>query len=314
MGKAERNRLQNAREKIAAQQAAAKRAETRRRALIAGGSVLAVLVIVVVLVIVKTSGGGSAGKSSSGSTAATASANTPVATSVSQKIASVPAATLDKVGAGVAYPAAGGIYPNAIQTVKSPPAILKSNGKPQVVYVGADYCPYCAAERWALTVALSRFGTFSNLSLIHSSSTDVYPNTPTLSFYKSSYTSKYVVFNTTEAQTVTHATLQPLTALDKTLMATYDAPPYVPSGYNGSFPFVDFGNQYVIDGASYNPQTLAKLTWQQVAADLSNPNSTVAKAIDGTANHITAAICKITGGQPGNVCTSPGVTAAAGSI
>jgi thiol-disulfide isomerase/thioredoxin len=311
MGKAERNRLQNAREKIAAQQAAAKRAETRRRALIAGGSVLAVLLIVVVLVIVKTSGGRPAGKSSS---AATASANTPVATSVSQKIASVPAATLDKIGAGVAYPAPGGIYPNAIQTVKSPPAILKSNGKPQVVYVGADYCPYCAAERWALTVALSRFGTFSNLSLIHSSSTDVYPNTPTLSFYKSSYTSKYVVFSTTEAQTVTHATLQPLTALDKTLMATYDAPPYVPAGYNGSFPFVDFGNQYVIDGASYNPQTLAKLTWQQVAADLSNPNSAVAKAIDGTANHITAAICKITGNQPGNVCTSPGVTAAAGSI
>ncbi|MHB1433903.1 MAG: DUF929 family protein [Streptosporangiaceae bacterium] len=312
MGKAERNRLQNAREKIAAQQAAAKRAETRRRTLIAGGSVLAVLVIVVVLVIVKASGGSSASKSSS---AATASANTPVATSVSQKIASVPAATLDKIGAGLVYPAAGGIYPNAIQTVKSPPAILKSNGKAQVVYVGADYCPYCAAERWALTVALSRFGTFSNLSLIHSSSTDVYPSTPTLSFYKSSYTSKYVVFSTTEAQTVTHATLQPLTALDKTLMATYDAPPYVPSSqYDGSFPFVDFGNQYVIDGASYNPQTLAKLSWQQIAADLSNPNSTVAKAIGGTANHITAAICKITGNQPGNVCTSPGVTAAAGSI
>jgi hypothetical protein len=36
----------------------------------------------------------------------------------------------------------------------------------------------------------------------------------------------------------------------------------------------------------------------------------VAKAIDGTANVITAAICDITGNQPSSVCTAPGVTAA----
>ena len=64
--------------------------------------------------------------------------------------------------------------------------------------MGAEYCPYCAAERWAMAVALSRFGTFSNLRLIHSSSADIYPNTPTLSFYKSSYTSKYVQFTPVE--------------------------------------------------------------------------------------------------------------------
>ena len=55
--------------------------------------------------------------------------------------------------------------------------------------MGAEYCPYCAAERWAMAVALSRFGTFSDLRLIHSSSADIYPNTPTLSFYRSSYAS-----------------------------------------------------------------------------------------------------------------------------
>jgi hypothetical protein len=40
----------------------------------------------------------------------------------------------------------------------------------------------------------------------------------------------------------------------------------------------------------------------------------VAKSALGAANFITAAICKMTGGQPGNVCTSSGVTQAAGHL
>jgi hypothetical protein len=32
-----------------------------------------------------------------------------------------------------------------------------------MLYIGAEYCPYCAAERWPLVMALSKFGTFSNL-------------------------------------------------------------------------------------------------------------------------------------------------------
>jgi hypothetical protein len=41
-----------------------------------------------------------------------------------------------------------------------------------------------------------------------------------------------------------------------------------------------------------------------------DPSSPVGKDIDGAANIITAAICKVTHGQPRNVCTSAGVTAA----
>lgn len=307
MSKAARIREQSAREKIAAQQASARRADQRRKIMIAGGSVAVVLALVIVLVIVKLAGG-------SGSQAGTSGANTNVAASVSHKIATVPAAALDKVGAGLAYPAPGSIYPNAIKTIKTAGPLLTSNGKPEIVYVGGEYCPYCAAERWALSVALSRFGTFSGLRLIRSSSTDVDPSTATLSFYKATYQSKYVTFAPTEAQDVNRAPLQPPTALDKSLMAKYDAPPYVPSSYSGSFPFVDFGNRYVIDGASYDPAVLAGLTWQQIAADLAKPSSTVAQAIDGTANHITAAICKMTNNQPGAVCTSTGVTSASRSI
>ena len=41
---------------------------------------------------------------------------------------------------------------------------LTADGKPEVLYVGAEYCPFCAAERWPVVVALSRFGTWSGLS------------------------------------------------------------------------------------------------------------------------------------------------------
>ena len=60
----------------------------------------------------------------------------------------------------------------------------------------------------------------------------------------------------------------------------------------------------MISGASYNPGVLDGLSWSTIAADLSNPNSPVAKAVDGTANYITAAICKMTGNQPASACTA----------
>jgi len=308
MGKAERNRQQSAREKIAAQQASARQADQRRKALAVTGSIVAVLAVVIALVVVKSLGGDTANASGANTASST------VAGSVSHDIASVPATTLDQVAAGPAYPARGSTYPHAIRTISPAGALLTGNGKPEVVYVGAEYCPFCAAERWALSVALSRFGSFSGLRLIHSSSTDTDPNTPTLSFYKARYTSRYLTFLTTEAQTVSKAPLQPLTSLDKTLMAKYDVPPYVPAGYNGSYPFVDFGNRYVIDGASYDPALLANLTWRQIGTDLAKPSSTIGQAIDAAANHITAAICKITSNEPRDVCTSTGVTSASGSI
>jgi hypothetical protein len=50
------------------------------------------------------------------------------------------------------------------------------------------------------------------------------------------------------------------------------------------------------------------------AGAMHDPTSKVGKDIDGAANMITAAICKLTHGQPRNVCTSAGVAAASRSI
>ncbi len=152
MGKAERIRAANARERIAAQQAAAQRAEARKRMFLAGGSVLAVIVVVLGLIIWKSS-------TSSSSAATGTQGTTAEASLVTKQITSVPVSTLNAVGKGTNV---GALIPTTGQ-----PA-LTSGGKPQVdLQLGAEYCPYCAAERWGMVVALSRFGTFSNLSLIH---------------------------------------------------------------------------------------------------------------------------------------------------
>jgi Domain of unknown function (DUF929) len=176
--------------------------------------------------------------------------------------------------------------------------------------MGAEYCPFCAAERWAMIVALSRFGTFSGLTTIHSAAAngagtaEPDPNTPTWTFLNTSYTSQYLTFTPIELQTNipdpstgTYTTLQKPTAAQNALITKYD-------GSNQSIPFIDFGNNYVISGASYDAGTLAGLSWSTIATDLSNPNSTVAKAVDGTANYITAAICKMTNNQPASACTA----------
>jgi thiol-disulfide isomerase/thioredoxin len=302
MGKAERNRRQSAQEKIAAQRAAAHRAERRRQGLIFGGSLIVVVAIVIAFIVIKVAGGNSTAQAGAASPSGTV-----LPASVIKDVTTVPASTLDAVGPGTTYK-------SAIQKISNGTP-LTSGGKPEVVYVGAEYCPFCAAERWAMTTALSRFGTFTGLRGIHSSSTDVNPNTPTLTFYKASYTSKYLVFSSTEAQTVTRASLQTPSTLDNQLMSKYDVPPYVPSAqYDGSFPFVDFGNQYVINGASFDPKVLAGKSWAQVAAALKDPSSPIAKSADGAANLITAAICKITNQAPASVCNSAGVRAASGVI
>jgi hypothetical protein len=185
---------------------------------------------------------------------------------------------------------------------------LASNGLPNILYMGAEYCPYCAAERWPMIVALSRFGTFSNLGTTHSSSSDVYPNTQTFSFHGSSYTSKYIVFTPVEEYTNIpnssgYTTLDIPTATEQSLMSTYDAPPYVSSSEQGSIPFIYFAGKYLIVGATYSPQVLQNQTYQSIANALSNPKSTIAQGVLGAANNLTATICKLTNNQPSSACT-----------
>ena len=283
--------------RIAAQRAAEQATVRKRRLYLAGGSIIAVIAVVVAFVLASSNGGSSG--AAPGSTAAPPTGSD--VTSVVGQLTSVPASTLDQVGAGTTQ---------ANPTSITGPA-LTSGGKPEVLYIGAEYCPYCAAERWAMIVALSRFGTFSGLAPIRSAAKDgggnaePYPLTPTWTFAKSSFTSAYVTFTPVEGYTNIpdkatgfYTVLQTPTAAQQALLNKYDA------AYQGAIPFIDYGNKFLSVGASYNPAVLSGLTWAQIADDLHDPTSAVAKSVLGTANFATAAICSLTGNQPASACTS----------
>ncbi len=174
---------------------------------------------------------------------------------------------------------------------------LTINGKPAIVYQGAEFCPYCASERWAIIIALSRFGNFSGLEYMSSDPSDVWPNTPTFSFVNATYSSQYVTFVTLEFENQTGAPLQSATPLESQLTNKYDP--------QQNIPFIVFANQSYIQGATYSPEILQNTNWQQVFAQINNPNSTIAQGILGSANLITGQICAIDGNKPANVCSAP---------
>lgn len=236
-------------------------------------------------------------------------ASTTAESSVASAIESVPAVVFDQVGVGTAA--------NGPRAIDGTP--ISEGGKPKVLYVGAEFCPYCAAERWGVATALARFGTFHNLGQSESSSSDVYPSTSTLSFHGATYASKYIAFTgyeTKSNQPVAggYATLDELSAEDEKLFGTYDAPPYVDASAAGSIPFVLLGGKYLISGAGFDPGVLEGLSHAQIADALADPASDVARAIDGTANLVSAAICRLTDNKPATVCSSSAVTAAAQAL
>jgi hypothetical protein len=274
--------------------AAAAKAERRRRLMVIGGSALAVLVVIGAIVAVGIS---SRGKKAS----TTTTSSTAAAASVVSAISSVPASTAAAVGKGTAI--------SLPQPIKA--TALVSGGKPAVLYVGAEYCPYCAAERWALVQALSRFGTFHNLGATKSSARDVFPNTPTFSFHGSTYTSDYLSFTgkeiySNEIQGNGYAPLDTLTSNEQDLFTKFSP--------NEAFPFVDLGGRYVINSVQYDNKVLEGLTMTQIADALADPTSPVAKAVVGSANTLAAAMCNLTGGRPANSCDNPAVSALRGQL
>jgi hypothetical protein len=155
---------------------------------------------------------------------------------------------------------------------------------------------------------------------MQSSSSDVYPNTATFTFYGSSYTSDYIVFkpveyysNQTDPSGNGYTVLQRLTPEQRKLVTTYDTAKYFPgsltTGENG-FPFVNTANTY-LSSSSYDPSILQGLTREQIASGLSDAKNPITQAIVASANYLTAAICNSTQQKPASVCSSKGVMAAA---
>jgi hypothetical protein len=224
----------------------------------------------------------------------------PAPASLVKSITSIPLKTLEEVK--------GGSVDHSPLNIPSTykPAALSQGGLPEVAYVGAEYCPYCALERWSLVIGLSHFGTWSNLHLIRSS---VYEaagaSLPTFSFaHGAKFTSPYVAFVGREYQSnvsINHngSPYKGLQSLPTAVASAFS------SIGGGGYPFVDYAGKMAQVGsevASVLP--LHGLDWSQVAKDLKNPKSKVAREVLGGANYVTAATCILTGNKPGKVCGS----------
>ncbi len=261
----------------AARREATRKAERRRRLLTITGSVVGILAIVGALVAIKLTQGGSSSSSGSGISG-------PAPKSVVQAVTGV---TVQ--GAGEA----------GISAVKNGPkpitgSALTKDGKPEVLYIGAEYCPYCASERWPLVMALSRFGTFSGLEQTQSSATDVFPNTATFSFVQATYTSDYLSFTAVETADRQGKPLQKLSKDQQDVLTKYSQ--------NGGIPFIDLGGKWVSNGASYDPSVLKGLTMDQIAGQIASHQGDVFAGIAGTSNIFTADLCRLTADKPADVC------------
>ena len=217
------------------------------------------------------------------------------------KLTSIPEATLDAVGVA-ATPRNVNPLP-----VGTPPVV--EDGKPVVLYFGSESCPFCAVQRWPVTVALSRFGTFQGLQATTSPpSPSTLPNTPTVTYHGATYSSDYITLSSVETATRGGATLETPDDLQSRLFGTYNVESVTSS--NGGIPFMMIGNLYAWAGSQYDPGVLDDKSFDEIVDALADPTTDVAEEIGSAANYLTAMICQLTGNEPADVCTSVGVQAA----
>ncbi len=194
-----------------------------------------------------------------------------------------------------------GVYSNS--NAGSPP-VTTNPSTPEFLYIGADYCPFCGAERWSMMVALSRFGNFTGVKYMISSDTDTPASVPTLSFTGSSYSSPYITFTSVEVQDRLRNNIATPTATQKSIWDFWDS--------GEGIPFIDIGNSagthYMIgqsmphSGSQFQPQILTGQNWTQIGSQLDS-GSNIATNINAGADFLINAICKLDGGQPTSVCT-----------
>ncbi|GCE30598.1 hypothetical protein KDA_60820 [Dictyobacter alpinus] len=208
--------------------------------------------------------------------------------------------TITSVDANIFARVDKGTFSGHLSPVKSTPILKGPDGKPEVFYMGGEYCPHCAAQRWVVIAALSRFGKFNNLTPILSGEGQV----PTYTFYKSTYSSDYINFESKETADNGYPTpqqLESLSAADQAIVQQYAKPPYV---QDSGIPFMSIGNQFISSGAYYPENVLTGQSYQNISDQVTDSNSDLSRGVIGAANILTAAICVATNNQPAKVCAA----------
>lgn len=168
--------------------------------------------------------------------------------------------------------------------------LKRPSAKSLVFFMGAGFCPFCAAERWAIVNALARFGTWNGLVEDKSASHDEkYLDVPTMSFARAGYESPYIEFVGKETADRNFEPLQELDEKDYEILDTFNPDQIIP------FLLVD--GQFMQVGSGYSPQLIQGMVHSRVREEIGNPNSEVGKAIRSEVDNITALICKSIGGR-----------------
>jgi hypothetical protein len=275
-------------------------------------SVFLVVVVVVVMVAIKLT-------SSSGPTAGSHQAIRPASSALVRELSTVPTSVFDTVGVGIPSQFAG----DAPIVVSGQPELTLNGRTPSMMYLGAEYCPFCAAERWSMAVALSRFGTWSGLDTTASGLMD--GDFSTLSFRDAKLTSRYINFVPIETCTNVvdpsatgcngYKPLRRPSQSEQAVLNKYAGPAFVPANTQGiDFPYIDVDNKVLYSGATYEPTVLTGLSQAQIASELTDPTNMVTQSIIGASNYIAASICASTRGAPGDVCESSGVQKAEAAL
>ena len=192
------------------------------------------------------------------------------------------------------------------------------NGKPSVIYFGSTTCVYCAENKWAMALALSRFGSFAPIFKGYSALGD--GDVPTLlwapAHYNTSsteagafYTSNYINFIAIEDNNkITGGfNLNPTNTIQSRLNATgsiayADALKYIgsTSDFRGT-PFTVWGAYEVnmVDGVIFGNSTptssnftITYMTHEQLLKNLAMPNSQMAWSEYAAADVYVALTCK----------------------
>ncbi|GAC1471827.1 MAG: hypothetical protein PVSMB7_23940 [Chloroflexota bacterium] len=173
---------------------------------------------------------------------------------------------------------------------------LYHGSKPELLFIGAQYCPHCAGQRWAIVKALDQFGTFSHVS---SSSNDD-GSIPTFDLHNATYSSRYVNFVHRDVEDREHNPLDTLSSDEQALFSQYDA--------SGGIPLVLVGG-YGLIGDGYDLSLIQGKPFGTVQHALVNgaTSNPLVPAINAEANSITAFICHSDGMRPHAVCDRPAI-------
>lgn len=178
--------------------------------------------------------------------------------------------------------------------------LKRASGKSLVFFMGAGFCPFCAAERWAIVEALGKFGRWEGLVETTSAGHDEkYLNIPTMSFARAKYESDYIEFIGRETADRNFEPLQELEEKDYEILDTFNPDQIIP--------FLLIDGQFMQVGAGYSPHILEGMDHAKVRAELGNPASQVGKAMKAEIDNIAALICKSIGAKSAAVCNSENI-------